>query len=67
MVRFEKRGKLSPRFIGPYQIVERVGPVAYRMDLPSDLAKVHNVFHVSMLLKYIADPSHILFCAAYQP
>ena len=60
VVRFGKRGKLSPRFIGPYQIVERVGPIAYRLDLPSDLAKVHDVFHVSMLRKYIADPSHVL-------
>ena len=59
VVHFRKRGKLSPRFIGPYQIVERVGPVAYRLDLPSDLAKVHDVFHVSMLRKYIADPSHV--------
>ena len=60
VVRFGKRGKLSPRFIGPYQIVERVGPIAYRLDLPSELAKVHDVFHVSMLRKYIADPSHVL-------
>ena len=60
VVRFGKRGKLSPRFIGPYQILEKVGPVAYRLELPSELAKVHDVFHVSMLRKYIADPSHVL-------
>ena len=60
MVRFGKRGKLSPRYIGPFEIVERVGPVAYRLDLPEELSRVHNVFHISMLRKYIPDPSHVL-------
>ena len=60
VLRFGKRGKLSPRYIGPYEIVERVGKVAYRLRLPEDLARIHDVFHVSMLRKYIADPSHIL-------
>ena len=60
MVRFGKRGKLSPRYIEPFQIVERVGPVAYRLDLPEELSRVHNVFHISMLRKYIPDPSHVL-------
>ncbi|XP_070667994.1 uncharacterized protein [Malus domestica] len=49
VVRFGKKGKLSPRYIGPYQIVERVGEIAYRLALPPELARVHNVFHVSML------------------
>ena len=57
---FGKKGKLSPRFIGPYEILERIGPVAYRLALPSELAKLHNVFHVSMLRKYRYDESHIL-------
>nr|CAD1834996.1 unnamed protein product [Ananas comosus var. bracteatus] len=58
--RFGIRGKLSPRFIGPYEILERVGPVAYRLALPSNLLGVHNVFHVSVLRKYIFDPAHVL-------
>ncbi|CAM8905384.1 unnamed protein product [Rhodiola kirilowii] len=49
--RFSIRGKLSPRFIGPFEILERVGSLAYRLALPPVLAGVHNVFHVSMLRK----------------
>ncbi|KAL6218368.1 hypothetical protein ACLB2K_011582 [Fragaria x ananassa] len=60
VVRFGKRGKLSPRYIGPYEIIERVGSLAYRLALPPELSRIHNVFHVSMLRKYIADPSHVL-------
>ena len=60
ILRFGKKGKLSPRFIGPYEILERVGPVAYRLALPLELAKLHDVFHVSMLRRYRSDPSHIL-------
>ena len=60
MVRFGKRGKLNPRYIGPFEIVERTGPVAYRLDLPEEFSRVHNVFHISMLRKYIPDPSHAL-------
>ena len=45
---------------GPYEIVERIGEVAYRLRLPPELAKIHDVFHVSMVRKYIADPSHVL-------
>ncbi|KAL5559110.1 hypothetical protein UlMin_035321 [Ulmus minor] len=55
-----KKGKLSPRYIGPFEILERVGKVAYRLALPQELSSVHNVFHVSMLKKYIPDPSHVL-------
>ena len=60
VLRFGKRGKLSPRYIGPYRIVERIGEVAYRLELTSDLDRIHDVFHVSMLRKYILDPSHVL-------
>ena len=60
VVRFGKRGKLSPRYIGPFEIVDRIDLVACRLDLPEDLARVHNVFHISMLRKYISDPSHVL-------
>ena len=59
-MKFGKHGKLSPRYIGPYEIVDKVGEVAYRLRIPSELANIHDVFHVSMLRKYIADPSHIL-------
>ena len=60
VVRFVKRGKLSPRYIGPFEIVERIGPVAYRLDFPEELSRVHNVFHIFMLCKYISDPSHVI-------
>ena len=51
---------MSPRFIRPYEVLERIGPVAYRLALPPELAKLHNVFHVSMLRRYYSDESHIL-------
>ena len=60
ILRFGKRGKLSPRYIGSYEIVRKVGDVAYRLELPPELANIHDTFHVSMLRKYIADPSHVL-------
>ena len=60
IMRFGKRGKLSPRYVGPFKIVTRVGEVAYRVALPDHMAAVHNVFHVSMLRKYIPDPSHVI-------
>ena len=49
VIRFGKREKLSPRFIGPYEVIERIGLVAYRLALPPNLEGVHNVFHVSIL------------------
>ncbi|XP_062006071.1 uncharacterized protein LOC133723272 [Rosa rugosa] len=60
VVRFGKHGKLSHRYIGPYKIVGQVGLVAYRLALPRQLSKIHNVFHESMLHKYVADLSHVL-------
>ena len=60
ILRFGKKGKLSPRFIGPYEILERICPVSYRLALPLELANLHDVFHVSMLRKYRSDESHIL-------
>ena len=56
-----KTGKLSPRFIGPYEVIEKVGPMAYILALPPDLEKIHNVFHLSMLRRYRSDPSHVVF------
>ncbi|XP_058185754.1 uncharacterized protein LOC131302978 [Rhododendron vialii] len=58
VIRFGKKGKLSPRYIGPSQILEKIGEVAYSLALPPQLDRVHNVFHVSMLRKYITHPSH---------
>ena len=60
ILRFDKKGKLSPRFIGLYEVLERIGLVAYRLALPLELANLHNVFHVSMLRRYHSDESHIL-------
>ncbi|XP_074290399.1 uncharacterized protein LOC141617123 [Silene latifolia] len=60
VMRFGKRGKLSQKYIGPYEILYRVGEVAYCLALPPALDRVHNVFHVSQLRKYISDPSHVL-------
>ena len=60
ILRFGRKRKLSPRFIGSYEILERVGPVAYRLALSLELAELHDVFHVSMLRRYRSDTSHIL-------
>ena len=60
ILRFGKNGKLSPRFIGNYEILEIIGPVASRLALPLELAKLHDVFHVSMLQRYRSDILHIL-------
>ena len=60
VARFGKRGKLSPRYIGPYQISRRVGKLAYKLDLPPELSSVHSVFHVSMLRKCLADASQMI-------
>ena len=60
VVRFSKRVKLFPRYIGPFKILERVGAVAYRLALSPSLSGVHEVFHVSMLRKYTPDPTHVV-------
>ena len=60
VMRFGRKGKLSPRFIGPYEVIEKVGPMAYRFALPPELEKIHNFFHVSMLRRYKSDPSHVV-------
>ena len=60
VVRFGKREKLLPRFIGPFEILERIGTVAYRLALSPSMIGVHEVFHVSMLQKYTPDPSHVV-------
>ena len=60
MIRFQKERKLNPRYIEPFRILERIGPVAYCLELPRDLERIHDIFHVSMLRKYISNPSHVL-------
>ena len=60
VVRFGKRGKLSPRFIGLFEILERIGTVAYRLALSPSMTGVHEVFHVSMLQKDTPDPAHVV-------
>ena len=59
-MRFGHSGKLLPRFIRPFEILDHIGAVAYRLALPPRLANVHNVFHMSMLQQYEPDPSHAL-------
>ena len=60
VIRFGRRGKLSPRFVGPFRILERIGSLAYRLDLPEKFSGIHNVFHVSHLRRYLHDPSLII-------
>ncbi len=64
VTRFGKKGKLNPRYIRLFEVLERVGPVAYRLALSPNLAEIHDVFHVSMLKKYVPDPSHVI---KYEP
>ena len=60
VLRFEKKGKLSLHFVGPFEILKWICPVTYRLALPSSLSMIHDVFHVSMLRNYVADPTHIV-------
>ncbi|WMV30553.1 hypothetical protein MTR67_023938 [Solanum verrucosum] len=60
VMRFGNKGKLSPRYIDPYRISKRIGNVAYELELPQELATVHPVFHISMLKKWMGDPSLII-------
>ncbi|XP_038976491.1 uncharacterized protein LOC120107328, partial [Phoenix dactylifera] len=64
ITRFGRHGKLSPRYIGPFEVLAKVGRVAYKLALSPELSGVHDVFHVSLLRRYISVPSHIL---QYEP
>ncbi|GJX23272.1 hypothetical protein Tco_0227717 [Tanacetum coccineum] len=57
VIRFGKKGKLAPRYVGPFEILKRIGPVAYQLRLPEELSGVHDTFHVSNLKKCLADAS----------
>ncbi|XP_070010502.1 uncharacterized protein [Nicotiana sylvestris] len=60
IMRFGKKGKLSSRYVGPYIIIQMIGQVAYKLELPLEMSLVHPVFHVSMLKKVVGDPSAIV-------
>ena len=60
VMRFGKKGNLAPRYIGPFEIQSRVGEVVYSLVLPPELSRIHPIFHISMLRKYISDPSRTL-------
>jgi hypothetical protein len=65
-IKFGKGSKLSPRFVGPFEVVEKKGLVAYRLALPDSLRRMHDVFHVSILRHYISDPSHVIDMSSLQ-
>ncbi|GKF28231.1 putative reverse transcriptase domain-containing protein [Tanacetum coccineum] len=60
VIRFGKRGKLNPLYIGPFRIIERIGPVAYRLELPQELSRVHYVFHICNLKKCLSDDTLVI-------
>nr|GEW80673.1 putative reverse transcriptase domain-containing protein [Tanacetum cinerariifolium] len=66
VIHFRKRGKLNPRYIGPFKILERIGPVASKLELPEELSNVHNTFHVSNLNKCLSNESLIILIKELQ-
>ena len=60
IIHFGMKKKMNPRYIGPFEILEKIGPVAYRPTLPPKFVNVHNVFHVPMFKRYVFDPSHVI-------
>lgn len=60
VLKFGTKGKLQPRYIRPFEVLDNVGNVAYRLALPPELSTVDNVFHISMIKKYIHDPKHMV-------
>ena len=66
MIKFGKGAKLSPRFMGPFKIMERKGSVTYRLALPDSLRRMHDVFHVSVLRHHVSDPTHVIDLSSLQ-
>jgi hypothetical protein len=64
--RFQMKGKLAPHFVGPYPVISRVGPAAYRLELPESMSDIHNVFHVSQLRKCLKVPENHIEAEAIQ-
>ncbi|GJX73645.1 hypothetical protein Tco_0312240 [Tanacetum coccineum] len=60
VIHFGKHGKLSPRYVGPFKVIDRIDPVVYKLELPNELRRIHNTFHVSNLKKYLADENLII-------
>jgi hypothetical protein len=60
LIKFGKGSKLSPRFAGPFEVVERKGTMAYRLSLPNSLRRMHDIFHVFFLRHYVRDPTHVI-------
>jgi hypothetical protein len=65
-IKFRKGDNLSPRFMGPFEIMEIKGHVAYKLALPDSLRRMHDVFHVSVLRHYISDPTHVIDMISFQ-
>jgi hypothetical protein len=66
LIKFGKGSKLSPRFMGPFKVVERKGPMTYRLALPDYLSCMHDIFHVSVLRHYVSDPTHVIDMSSLQ-
>jgi hypothetical protein len=64
LINFGKGAKLSPKFVRHFKVVEKKGPVAYRLALPNSLRRIHDVFHVSILRHYVSDPTHVIDISA---
>ena len=60
VIRFGKKGKLAPRYIGPFEVLQRIGNVSYKLDLPASIERIHLVFHVSILRKFVSNPGKVL-------